>query len=255
MAIRMSRFVPGQLRQALRHAARAVIPSLRHLEPDLRLKNMAQRGFSPALVLDIGAASGSWARLAAGVWPHARVFGVEPNEANRAALERTRAELPSFDYWLGLVGPEAKQRVEFRPQDVDTSVLSETEGEDTAVAKMLTVDELLEQQRLPAPDFVKLDVQGYELEVLRGASRALEQCQAILLEVSFRRFWRGAPVAHEVIAYLVERGFVWYDVAGILRLAPEDELAQMDLVFVRVGNPLLQTSRWPWPVDARASGR
>ncbi|MBE7481002.1 MAG: FkbM family methyltransferase [Polyangiaceae bacterium] len=243
----LGRLLPTGLRSLLRGAARTEIPSMRHLEPDLRLGNLARLGFAPAFILDVGAASGAWARMAAGVWPRSRIFGVEPNATNRLSLDATRADLPAFNYWIGLLGPGVREQVAFRAEDVGTSVLSDSTTAEIASADMLTVDELVLRHALASPDFLKLDVQGYELEVLRGAPKVLARCEGILIEVSFRRFWKGAPVAHEVIMYLLERGFVWYDVAGILRLEPDDELAQMDLLFVRAGNPVLHRSPWPWP--------
>ena len=53
------------------------------------------------------------------------------------------------------------------------------------------LDELLASGRVPQPQFMKLDVQGFELEVLKGATKMLQAAEVVLLEVSFTRFFPG----------------------------------------------------------------
>jgi len=60
---------------------------------------------------------------------------------------------------------------------------------------------------LDAIAFMKVDVQGAELKVLHGASRALETCAGVELEVEFNPIYRGQPLFHEVDALLRSAGF------------------------------------------------
>jgi hypothetical protein len=87
-------------------------------------------------------------------------------------------------------------------------------------------------------------VQGYELEVLRGATETLRACEAVMSEVSLFRYTPDTPLADEVIGFLRDRGFVLYDVAGVLRRPLDDALGQMDLVFVKEDHPLRKSSAW-----------
>jgi len=58
-----------------------------------------------------------------------------------------------------------------------------------------------------APIFLKIDAQGYELEILKGASRLLPQIAGILLEVAILEINQGAPLIHEVLAFHARSGF------------------------------------------------
>ena len=58
---------------------------------------------------------------------------------------------------------------------------------------MFTLDELIASGGSFAATGLKLDVQGYELEVLKGAAKALETCEAVLAEVSFFASSRPCP--------------------------------------------------------------
>ncbi len=61
------------------------------------------------------------------------------------------------------------------------------------------------------PDFLKLDVQGAELDVLMGAQRSLDTVRALEIEVEFNPIYRGQPLFGDVDALLRRRGFVlWH---------------------------------------------
>jgi FkbM family methyltransferase len=226
--------LPVSVRTLLRRGAVALIPSMRHLDMPFRLAALARNGFSPRVIFDIGAARGDWSRLAARVWPEARLFAFEPNRREEAALRRLTAELPCFEHRIVFLGAQSRT-VRYSDSGHQTSVLA---GEGDQVAEMRTLDGLIAEERLPAPDLLKLDVQGYELEVLRGGERALAGAEASLLEVSFLPFLPGMPLAAEVISFMESRGLSLYDVVGILRRPSDDALLQMDLLFLRSDHPL-----------------
>lgn len=60
---------------------------------------------------------------------------------------------------------------------------------------------------LPGPTFLKIDTQGYDLEVLKGAEKTLETVRALQLEVSVRPIYEGMPGFREVLDYLMDRGY------------------------------------------------
>jgi len=75
-----------------------------------------------------------------------------------------------------------------------------------------SLDQYLEQQKIERVDFIKLDVEGAELEVLRGAKQLLSSANrpVILAEVQDIRAAPWGYRAEEVIRYLEELGFSWY---------------------------------------------
>jgi FkbM family methyltransferase len=239
----LNRILPAVLRSKLRRFALSAIPSMRHLDMPRRLRNLRSIGLDPATIVDVGAAQGHWARLAAQIWPQAAIFGVEPNETNLPMLEQTVRELPRFSYRRGFLGPEPGLR-RYTDESDQTSLLNpNATGGAEQQAPMFTLDGLIAEGALSPPQLIKLDVQGYELEVLKGAEQALKTCDAILTEVSFFPFFPKLPLVDEVIAFLRVRGFIWYDALGILRRSADDRLAQMDFLFLREGHPLLADSR------------
>ena len=219
----------------MRRGALATIPSMRHLDMSSRLATLAANGFDPAVIMDIGAANGDWSREAARLWPRSRLFGFEPNQREREALERTKRDLGRFDYKLCFLGAERGQ-VTYQDAGTQTSALAGGAG--NATAEMHVLDELIASGQVPPPNFMKLDVQGFELQVLRGAEAALRGCDGALLEVSFLPFFENMPLAADVVEFMGQRGFAWYDVMGIFRRASDDALLQMDVMFLRKDHPL-----------------
>ena len=91
------------------------------------------------------------------------------------------------------------------------------------------LSDLIETQGLPVPDLIKLDVQGFELEVLKGAGEFLDLATYLIIEVSFREYYYGQPLFLEITNYLANHGFSIH--AFGVSTAMGKELGQMDILF------------------------
>ncbi len=84
-------------------------------------------------------------------------------------------------------------------------------------------------------DFVKIDTQGSELDVLKGGQEVLRQADYILVEISLVEYNIGGAQAEEVFAQLAAMGFRSADVTDFHRLkgVADGNLLQMDFLFER----------------------
>ncbi len=103
------------------------------------------------------------------------------------------------------------------------------------------LDSMLEKVDQPA--LLKIDAQGYELQILKGASTILPAFEAVLLEVAIIEVNKGAPLLHDVVAFMRANGFVSYDILEIHRRPLDQALNQVDLVFVREQSHLIADKR------------
>lgn len=204
-------------------------------------------GLQVRCVFDIGAYHGDFAQLARRLWPSAALICFEPLPGPRARLASWAQQQPDVRIYDCLLGATATQAVPFHEIETASSVLSERVNTQIPVRmhRMRTLDEVCESEGLqPLASLIKLDVQGYELEVLRGAEHCLASAEALLLEVNLLDLHAGVPLMTEVVAWLDARGFVAYDICALTRRPLDQALWQADVLFVRESSPLRSDKRW-----------
>jgi FkbM family methyltransferase len=226
--------------------------------PDIpmALERLAQRGFSPELIFDVGASRGDFAASVLAVWPLARVACFEPLRHGEAQITKLKGAFPSIDLHKTLVGATTKAAVELHVAETSTSLLRDvdTDKYPVEVFPQTTVDITVRDSYAGrAPDLLKLDVQGYELEVLKGAVDSLSRTHAILAEINLLDIHEEVPLLDEMIAWLSQRGFIAYDICGLTRRPLDDALWQTDIIFVQKDDPLRHDKRWSSTQGHRAS--
>ena len=208
------------------------------------LRRAKSRGFAPSLVFDIGASNGQWTRECQRTFAGARYVLVDPLECNRDALRTMATHDDRITVWYGAAGASPGRLQIYEHGDQSSMLSSQEFSGPVKTVEVGTVDSLFESQGSPAPVLLKADVQGYELEVLRGASRCLQSVEMLVLEVSYRRMYEDSALAHEIIAYVGDRGFRIYDVCSYLQRPADRELVQSDLMFVHESSPLFRYQGW-----------
>ncbi len=79
----------------------------------------------------------------------------------------------------------------------------------TSTIEVELLDNVIADNSIQAEDynFLNVDVQGYELEVLRGARKTIENIDAMILEVNRSEMYEGCPMVEEIDEFLAEWGF------------------------------------------------
>jgi FkbM family methyltransferase len=103
-----------------------------------------------------------------------------------------------------------------------------------------TLNILFEENKITNDfDFIKIDVQGAELDILAGASKLLDNAQVILLEVPFvGEVNKNAPRFLDYISFMDKIGFTCYDLVEIHR--HYGMLLQVDIMFIKKNHPILE---------------
>lgn len=205
---------------------------------------LRRQNLMPATILDVGANVGQFAVACAKVYPEAQIYSFEPNPACIAQLRKHVAPLGNVTVHDVALG-EQEGEVEFHvnSHSHSSSILPlasahldafpEARESGLIKVKLATLDSLFENRALPGPVLLKLDVQGYELQVLQGARRLLERVDYVLLEASFKPMYEGEPVFMEIDAKMREYGFSFLRPVGFLRAPTSGEFLQMDALFKR----------------------
>ncbi len=189
-------------------------------------------GYTPDLVVDLGAFRGEWTTHVLPIFPKAKFMMVEPQDDKASLLAEIVRQHPNVSYRKTLVGRAPQERVEFYEMESGSSIYEER-TEHPRVLKgysMTTLDSLLAGNEADKEIFLKMDVQGAELDVLEGASETLKRCNFLLLEASVLNYNEGAPLFAELVRYLDDHGFELFDVCD-LRRKKDGVLIQVDLIF------------------------
>ena len=72
-----------------------------------------------------------------------------------------------------------------------------------------TLDDALADVNIETRDFLKIDIEGAELDVLKGAPKTVEELLVVKIEVSFLRHRVEQPLAHEIVSYFADRILVF----------------------------------------------
>jgi FkbM family methyltransferase len=98
-------------------------------------------------------------------------------------------------------------------------------------ARCHKVDSLVkDHQNFPPPDFLKLDVQGAEIDVLNGATETIKLVKVILIECPIVNYNLGSPNIHEYLEFMFRNDFIPYFITEIHRL--QQIVTQIDIAFV-----------------------
>lgn len=201
--IGQSRFVVSAPRT---HLERIAEQDLLPAEHAAYLKTMDVK---PKVVYDIGACVLHWTRKAKEAWPDAEYYLFDAAESSQPFFSRS-----PHKFFIGPLSDEDNKELTFY-EDVNNpggnSYYIENTGhynESHAVKKVAwTLDRVVKDNNWEWPDLIKMDVQGAELDIIKGSPIAFNHCKDIILEAQHVDYNAGAPKATEVIEYLETLGF------------------------------------------------
>lgn len=216
------------------------------------LEDLKHRNLQCKTVLDIGANNTAWSIMAKSVFTESNFFLIEPQIEKLEELKAFCDANPGSEYILAGAGAE-KGELTLTVWD-DLAGSSFLPHEDPSLVEsgkqrkidIITVDDLIADGKIPIPELIKLDIQGFELEALKGASSVFGKTEIIILEVSLIEFSDvpGQPEMVEVINFMHERGYIPYDFPGFLRRPLDGALGQCDICFVKKDSFLRRSHEW-----------
>jgi FkbM family methyltransferase len=127
-----------------------------------------------------------------------------------------------------------------------------------------SLDELSQSLDLPQCDFLSLDTQGSELDILKGADITLNSCVGLQLEVAFVEVYKGQPLFSDIDAFLRSKGFVFVKFTGFQEYAPlvtgvESRGEKMhvfaDAIYFRSSDLLMNDQFYPFVFTALCFGQ
>jgi FkbM family methyltransferase len=181
---------------------------------DFLLRQKVTGIMMPRVVYDIGACVLHWTDYAKELWPTADFYAFEAMSACKFLYDEEK--IPSFvgvlgqgqevDFYENIRAPGGNSYYRENPAFSDKADEYYPIG---TAKKVVTkrLDDIVKENNFPQPDLIKIDVQGAELDILKGAQEILKNTKWLILELPKVEYNIGAPTAHETIEWLAAQGF------------------------------------------------
>jgi len=208
------------------------------------LSNLLEHNVKPQSIIDVGANVGQFTVAAAKKFPHAHIYSFEPLPDCALRLRRNVRRLHNvFVYGLALGAEEGRCTMHVNSYTLSSSLLSLAPAHQQAFPYAIevgmaevaisTLDNTFQGIDLPRPVLLKIDVQGYEAKVLRGATNLLKRIDHAVIEASLKPMYEGETLFDELADLMKSFGFTFKGKVGQLFDPSNGEILQIDALFER----------------------
>ena len=197
-------------------------------------------------VIDIGASTGRWSAMAMPHFPDARFIGVDPLDEREPDLKRLKSRQPKFDYVLCVAGEKDNDVVELAVTgNLDGSTVGGSVGDgQMRQVPLHSVDAIVAMKNCDGPFILKFDTHGFEVPILKGAAKTLEQTDYIVMEVYNFRHTEGTLTFYEMCSLLEGMGFRCFNLVDPMQRPIDKAFWQMDLFFARKNHPVFSSDSY-----------
>jgi FkbM family methyltransferase len=186
-------------------------------------------------ILDIGAHQGVFTKEMYYYFPHAHYHMIEANEYCEPYLK----QITFANYTICLLSDQEKNIIYYVNKNDITSTGNSYYKELTehftaqncieVMKKSTTLDKLFINKSF---DFIKIDTQGSELDILKGGKQLIDRAKYLLLECSVEPYNKEAPLIEEVLGYMDSIGFQSFNEVG--NHIYQSKVYQKDLLFKNI---------------------
>jgi FkbM family methyltransferase len=195
-----------------------------------------ESGFRPKTAIDVGAYAGDWTRDCRKVFSDVEILMIEASPSRAEALRALCATERGLGVAQALLASSNGSAL-FREQETNSGIAAPGEP-GTSSMPTTTLDSLVSGTPFARPDLLKIDVQGHDLDVLKGGTRTLATAEVVIVELSLIPLSAAAGTFRSAIDWLDDHGFRLLDFGGFIRRPVDDALWQVDAAFARVDSPL-----------------
>ncbi|MBL7817132.1 MAG: FkbM family methyltransferase [Saprospiraceae bacterium] len=231
--------VDKPLRTEIQEVSQSVF-AYQHIDNAIWLAQNRFRTEGGAVIADVGGGTATTATLFSKHLPQHDIYVFEPIKTNFQEIEKASARTNRWQLINKAVGSQAGTTEINIAERITASSLLEMDGNTEGyygdilkTQRRETIEITTLDAALPADkpvDILKMDVQGFELEVLKGANQTLKRTKVIVLEVNNHDGYKGAPTYFEIDAFLRLYGFELFDLLPNYREA--GKLLDWDAIYV-----------------------
>jgi FkbM family methyltransferase len=200
-------------------------------------KNIKIAGFNPTFIVDIGANTGTWTREFISFFANTKVLMIEPQEW---LVPHFQDILCGNIFYLPCGVSNKNDILKFTLHERDDScsfIYSEEEAKKMGLEQkeipVKTLNSIIAEGNFPVPDIIKIDAEGFDLEVIEGASDFYGKTEIFLVEASVCNNVYRNTVA-KIISKMDECGYLMYEITDMNRPFEESPILWLiEIAFVK----------------------
>ena len=184
--------------------------------PQGHINYISHVDYIPKVIFDIGSAVLHWTKEAKKIWPKAKYIAFEA----MTEVEDFYREM-NQECTLEVLSDVVGRKVVYNCHPINlggNSYYKENEEYSKAAKDIYTkeyeqdritttIDYIMEVNKYPQPDLIKIDTQGSELDILKGAKNTIKGVNHLIVELQHVQYNIGAKLVDESIEYIFSLGF------------------------------------------------
>ena len=194
-------------------------------------------------VLDIGANKGQFTSHIHSLLPDAYIYSFEPLKSVFEKLKRSLSGVSKFSCFNYALGEKSGNHKifhnDFTPsssllpmEDLHWHIFPKTRDVKEEVIEVHKLDDIADSLNLNTQILIKIDVQGYEANVIRGGEQTIKRAKILIVETSFERLYRGQELFDDIYSMVKSLGFELKGVEEPLHHPKDGRILQCDSIFV-----------------------
>ncbi len=220
--------------------------ALVHELPRLTLYRKWLNSLKIKTVIDVGAYIGAFAFAMRMILPDVQIYCFDPLAENIALINRNLEKWGHIKTFQSALG-DRNGTVLFNVNDfrASSSILEmdsrhrkafpETSHATKLEVPIARLDDFLGEMKMLKPIFLKVDVQGFELDVLNGSKKILPLVDYLQIEVTYQMLYKKQPLFGDVYHFLIAQGFEFAGLIDSLVSPKNGAILQSDALFIRKG--------------------
>lgn len=199
--------------------------------------------FKIKTIIDIGANTGEYTRNIRSYFPEAQIYAFEPltdcfNQLNTKMLEDKK-----FKAWNIALGNESGfisiKRSSFHPsssilemEELHKNLYPKSKGSTIEKIKIDKLDNIFKPEELNKNTLIKIDVQGFEDQVIKGGENIIKNSSIVIIETSFVKLYKNQILFNEILKLMDELDFSYYGSAE-RHFTKDNKLIYEDSIFIK----------------------
>lgn len=176
-----------------------------------------EQSFMPKVIWDVGACVLHWTTMAKEVWPDAEYVLFEAMEESEELFTETNhrycigvfsdVDNKELTFYKNVTFPGGNSYYMENPQHSSMADALFANPANQFVRKTITLDTAQAKYNLPMPDLLKIDVQGCEIDILKGATNVLKHVKHLVVELQHIEYNIGAQLCDNSVPFIESLGF------------------------------------------------